>query len=210
MSAPRLVYREDFVRETQRLRAEGWSVRKIAEHFDRSYGAVQTWLNDPDLSKQRARRARYQGTCEDCGARTDGSNGKAKAPTLCNRCYRARREPPHGTTSRYQGGCRCDDCRRATREAKRELKGKMPPSHGYSGYVNYGCRCDICRAAHSDYEWQNPGRHRRWAAKVKGAEPPRHGYSTAYKYYGCRCDECRAWAREDSRRRYLRQKASAA
>lgn len=36
--------------------------------------------------KQKARRARYQGTCSDCGAKTDGSNGRDKAPKRCNSC----------------------------------------------------------------------------------------------------------------------------
>lgn len=35
---------------------------------------------------QLERRKRYAGTCEDCGAPTDGSNGKAKAPRHCAQC----------------------------------------------------------------------------------------------------------------------------
>jgi DNA-binding CsgD family transcriptional regulator len=72
--------------EAQRLRAEGLTVRKIAERMGSRPNTVSTWLTDPDLSKQRARRLSYQGTCEECGAKTDGSNGAEKAPTICLNC----------------------------------------------------------------------------------------------------------------------------
>jgi hypothetical protein len=39
--------------------------------------------------KQKERRTRYQGTCIDCGAATDGSNGQAKAPKRCLNCSAA-------------------------------------------------------------------------------------------------------------------------
>lgn len=38
----------------------------------------------------RQRKASYGGTCEVCGARTDGSNGRANAPTICATCFTAR------------------------------------------------------------------------------------------------------------------------
>jgi hypothetical protein len=34
----------------------------------------------------KCRKASYGGTCIDCGARTDGSNGRDKAPELCRDC----------------------------------------------------------------------------------------------------------------------------
>lgn len=58
-------------------------------------------------------------------------------------------EPEHGTTHRYQRGCKCGECRRAIREYNANLRGKgEAPNHGTeSGYRNYGCRCPECREA---------------------------------------------------------------
>lgn len=79
--------RAEKVAEAQRLRAKGLGVREIAERMNSKPGTVSLWLSDPDLSKQRARRRAYQGTCETCGAKTDGSEGAEKAPTICSKCY---------------------------------------------------------------------------------------------------------------------------
>ncbi len=38
-------------------------------------------------SRQLERRKRYQGTCLTCGKPTDGSNGRAKAPRHCRKCF---------------------------------------------------------------------------------------------------------------------------
>jgi len=48
-----------------------------------SRGYYYAILADPDGSKDRERRASYAGTCEICGAPTDGSNGREKAPIRC-------------------------------------------------------------------------------------------------------------------------------
>lgn len=77
------------------------------------------------MEQQRANRKRYGGRCEDCGKPTDGSNGHAKAPKKCLKCYNAARRPEHGTKSRYEGGCRCDDCRRANAEAQRAWRARQ-------------------------------------------------------------------------------------
>jgi hypothetical protein len=78
--------RAEKVAEAQRLRGEGLLLREIAERMGSKTGTVHSWLADPDLSKQRARREGYRGTCVDCGKPTDGSNGAAKAPTRCSAC----------------------------------------------------------------------------------------------------------------------------
>lgn len=80
--------RADLVREYMALLDEGFTREQIADRYGKSYSAVTNLLADPDGSKQRARRKRYQGRCEDCGAATDGSNGHAGAPTLCEPCSR--------------------------------------------------------------------------------------------------------------------------
>ena len=68
------------------LKAEGKSSRQIAESLGLSYTYVRELLVDPDGAKVRARKARYGGTCLDCGRQTDGSNGPAKAPKRCKQC----------------------------------------------------------------------------------------------------------------------------
>lgn len=55
----------------------------------------------------------------------------------------------HGTSSRYQAGCRCVACSDANNLAMREVWARRkPPVHGTrSAYQNHGCTCDACRAA---------------------------------------------------------------
>lgn len=80
--AKRRQTRAELVEEYRALVRRGWTPLRIAEHYGKSYSAVGNLLADPDGSKQRARRRRYQGTCSECGAPTDGSNGRGKAPSL--------------------------------------------------------------------------------------------------------------------------------
>jgi hypothetical protein len=47
---------------------------------------VSSLLSDPDGSLLRARKDLYRGKCQECGGRTDGSNGRAKAPSICKAC----------------------------------------------------------------------------------------------------------------------------
>lgn len=68
------------------LRADGLVQREIAERMGLSRSMVSGLLSDPDGSKVRARKASYGGTCVDCGARTDGSNGPGDAPERCKLC----------------------------------------------------------------------------------------------------------------------------
>jgi hypothetical protein len=63
---------------------------------------------------ESGRRTRTGGVCESCGAKTDGSNGPAKAPRLCASCSAIEREPEHGSPWRYNSKkhlCRCEKCR---------------------------------------------------------------------------------------------------
>ena len=69
------------------------------------------------------------------------------------------RHAKHGTRSRYNAGCSCDDCREAQRlyitQLKRRLHARLldDPTqvrHGSrSTYINWGCRCDDCTEANS-------------------------------------------------------------
>lgn len=74
------------VARAQALRAKGLKLREIAERMGAPISTVDSWVNDPDLSKHRARRYKYGGTCEECGAPTDGSWGPGKASRHCRNC----------------------------------------------------------------------------------------------------------------------------
>lgn len=77
--------------DARRLRAEGWLLREIAEHFGIAIVTARAWVVPGEAERlraaQRERRKRYQGCCEECGAPTDGSGGRAAAPKRCLRCY---------------------------------------------------------------------------------------------------------------------------
>lgn len=81
--------RAENVAEAQRLRGEGLSVSQIAVQMGVGRSTASTWLADPDLSKQRARHARYGGQCVDCGKPTTGNRGREKAPERCSPCSNA-------------------------------------------------------------------------------------------------------------------------
>ena len=65
------------------LRQEGASWSEVAEIMGAKPSTVRSWYNDPDLSKQNARRERYAGTCVVCGAKTDGSDGPNRRKYRC-------------------------------------------------------------------------------------------------------------------------------
>lgn len=71
----------------------------------------------------------------------------------------------HGTRTRYNDGCRCEECveenrqdsvrRRRAREAARVMVDGRPvavgPEHGkVATYANWGCRCLPCTRANTD------------------------------------------------------------
>lgn len=69
-----------------RLRALGWSRADVAAELGMSVSGIDNLICDPDGSKQRTRRKRYQGVCETCGAATTGCNGRVNAPRFCANC----------------------------------------------------------------------------------------------------------------------------
>lgn len=81
-----MVTRTERVAEAQRLRSDGLRLREIGERMGAATQTVHAWLSDPDGSRLKARKDSYRGSCEDCGAPTDGSNGASNAPRYCRTC----------------------------------------------------------------------------------------------------------------------------
>ncbi len=197
--------RSERLAQIQTLKALGLTDQQVAADLGMSYGGVRNILNDPDGSKQRERRKRYQGTCSECGAPTHGSNGYKGQARRCQTCAN-KTVVDHGSYSMYtRHRCRCEACTEANARKQREYAAKCKssgkfPSHGKTGYI-LGCRCDICREAWRK-QMRTPAQkryERRWRDRVRGTEPPEHGTRTAYIYYACRCDVCRESASQRSR-----------
>jgi hypothetical protein len=77
------------VAEAQHLRAEGKMWREIADIMGVAMTTAQEWGTDPDASKRRARKAKYDLECVDCGGRVDGTTpGKMANPDepVCGHC----------------------------------------------------------------------------------------------------------------------------
>jgi hypothetical protein len=162
--------RAENTKEILRLRELGLPNRAVAELLGLSERTVRSYISDPTGAKDRARKESYRGTCVDCGARTNGSNGRAKAAPRCFPCFNraAFGVAQHGTLRKYRLGCGCGACRAANRLYMASLKGKEAPNHGTeSGYSNYGCRCDTCLQAHRDYEWLSMHVHRHQQRKAR-------------------------------------------
>lgn len=82
--------RADRAAEVARLRREGLAFAQIGERLGISRAYAHALYHDPDGSADRVRKARYGGTCVDCGARTNGSHGAAAAPKRCSPCSHVR------------------------------------------------------------------------------------------------------------------------
>lgn len=71
-----------------RLRDKGYTVRKIAEELGISRTYADGLLKDPDGSKDRARKEKYKGRCEDCGNPTTYKKGGGTA-RHCKDCAKS-------------------------------------------------------------------------------------------------------------------------
>lgn len=78
--------RAERVKQIQALRTRGLSQREIGERLGLARRTVSAYIVDPSGAKNRARKRSYGGTCQGCGNRTDGSNGRARAPRWCVHC----------------------------------------------------------------------------------------------------------------------------
>lgn len=70
------------------LREQGMTNAQIAATLGMSPSGLRSLINDPDLSKQRARRERYRRPCPRCGTLMDGSGGRKTQPEICFSCSR--------------------------------------------------------------------------------------------------------------------------
>jgi len=55
------ITRAENVKVVRILQAQGLTLAQSAEWLNVAYSTVRAWVNDPDGSKQRARRDRYRG-----------------------------------------------------------------------------------------------------------------------------------------------------
>ncbi len=82
--------RAEKIAEATRLRAEGLTLKAIGERFGVSPQTVLRWTdaeyNARSLATARALKESYRGTCVDCGASTNGSDGPGKASKRCVPC----------------------------------------------------------------------------------------------------------------------------
>jgi AraC-like DNA-binding protein len=70
------------------LRAsEGLSIAQIAARLGRSEATVKGYFYDPTGAKAKAVKARYQGSCRQCGAPTQARGGKGDAYAYCKNCH---------------------------------------------------------------------------------------------------------------------------
>jgi hypothetical protein len=68
------------------LRGAGWTALQIAHELEISRSYASELYLDPTGERARARKARYAGTCQECGSPTYGGDGRAAAPKMCERC----------------------------------------------------------------------------------------------------------------------------
>lgn len=139
----------------------GLTHREIAAEMGWTISTVRNLLFDPDGSKQRARRRRYQGECVDCGAPTDGSNGRAFAPQRCRACNTKHQKDARRWT---QGAVI------AALQAWAKTHGKPPTSADWirSGGDEHPARTTVY-ASNEHYTAPFPS----WAAAVEAAGFPR-------------------------------------
>lgn len=78
--------REALAEVASNLRAQGLLYREIAERLGVSRSYAHDLVRDPSGEAARARKARYGGTCVDCGSSTDGTAGSTYVPERCRSC----------------------------------------------------------------------------------------------------------------------------
>lgn len=102
------------------------------------------WLDDGKLSRRRQRYA------DDPEYRANRRQSVIDAAL----------EQPHGTLTRYSGGCRCDECREVRRLQSLEYRGgerrsdRQWKDKTQHGRIRGGCKCEECLTLNQDAERQ--------------------------------------------------------
>lgn len=78
------------------LRAQGLTWGQIGERLGLKKSTIGSLFSDPDGSKDRERKRRYQGSCIECGGPTHGGDGRERAPRRCLWCVRGVPRPRSG------------------------------------------------------------------------------------------------------------------
>jgi AraC-like DNA-binding protein len=104
------------LRESERL-----SNAQIAQRLGRSPATVKGYFYDPAGKKAKAVKARYRGSCRQCGAPTQARNGKGDAYEYCKNCH------PGAIAGRWTG-----DQVLAAMRAWRDRYGRLPSSYDWS------------------------------------------------------------------------------
>ena len=100
---------------------EGLTIAEIAQRLGRAQATIKAYLYDPTGEKARDVKARYRGTCRNCGAPTSPRGGKGDAYAYCKRCH--------------PGAIAPEWTREQVREAMRawkQLYGSPPTSYDWS------------------------------------------------------------------------------
>ena len=123
-------------------------------------------------------------------------------------------DPRHGTIRGYDIGCRCDPCKSAKNDYKKEYnKNKLEeiqqdPEHSFHGTIqgyNIGCRCDPCKSAKNDYKKEY---NKNKLEEIQ--QDPEHSFHGTIQGYdiGCRCDPCKSAKNEYMRQQRRKKKES--
>lgn len=120
--------RADLAAQAAALRAQGLTYQRIADTLGISLSYACELMTDPDGAKAKARKDRYRGTCENCGARTDGSNGRRGAPKLCAACTKQRQHDERYWTQ--------ERIIQAIRDWTAAHDGEPPAATDWNGYVD--------------------------------------------------------------------------
>ena len=123
-------------------------------------------------------------------------------------------DPRHGTIRGYDIGCRCDPCKSAKSDYKKEYKKdkleeiQQDPEHSFHGTIQgyiIGCRCDPCKSAKSEYMKE----YNKNKLEEIQQDPEHSSHGTIQGYdIGCRCDSCKSARSEHMRQQRRKKKES--
>ena len=125
--------------------SESLSIAQIAARLGRSEATVKGYFYDPTGEKAKAVKARYQGSCRQCGAPTQARGGKGDAYAYCKNCH------PGAIKARWTRELVLEAMR-----AWRDRYGRAPSSYDWSRTHARG-RGPEALARLRDGGWPSPG-----------------------------------------------------